>query len=235
VRLVVGCGGSPGLARSAVLADVAALRGIGERIVLVHGGGEEARPAIVTELQQLGSRAVGLSGVDGGLVRARRRPPLALVAEGRAAEARHDTEARIVDVRPALLELLLEGGFLPALSPPALDPAVGPVDVDADLLASAVAGAVRADRLVLLSEAPGLLRDPADPASVVRRIDGDLDEHAWLADSDMATKLLAAREALEAGVPQVHVAGEGAAPVRRALVGSGTTISASPETARAAG
>jgi [amino group carrier protein]-L-2-aminoadipate 6-kinase len=234
MRLVVAYGGSPGFARSAVLADVAALAGIGERIVLVHGG-EDARSAIVAELQQLESRAVGLSGLDGGLVRARRRPPLALVGARHAFSGHHELEGRIVDVRPALLELLLDGGFLPVLSPPALDRSVGPVDVDVDRLAAAVAGAVRADRLVLLSAAPGVLRDPPDAATVVRRIDGDLDEHLRRAGGDLRAKLLAAREALDAGVPGVVVAGEGAAPVRRALAGGGTAIVRRPEKARAAG
>jgi [amino group carrier protein]-L-2-aminoadipate 6-kinase len=235
VRLVVRCAGSPGLARSAVLADVAALAGIGERVVLVHGGGEDVRPPVVAELQQLGVRAVGLSGVDGGLVRARRRPPLALVAEGRRGSVPAEPVARIVGVRPKLLELLLEGGFLPVVSSPALDPATGPVDVDVDRLAAAVAGALPADRLVLLSDAPGVLRDPADAATLVRRIDGDLDEHVRLARGDAAASLLAAREALDAGVPQVLVAGVGPAPVRRALAGAGTTIARARETARAAG
>jgi [amino group carrier protein]-L-2-aminoadipate 6-kinase len=235
VRLVVRCGGAPGLARSAVLADVAALAGIGERIVLVHGGGEEVRPAIVTELQQLGPRAVGLSGLDGGLVEARRRPALALVDASRATPVRDQTEGRIVDVRPALLELLLDGGFLPVLSTRALDRTAAPVDVDPDRLAAAVAGAMRADRLVLLSAAPGILRDPSDPATVVRRIDADLDEQVRLAGGGMRAQLLAAREALDAGVPQVLVAGEGAAPVRRALAGGGTAIARLHEAARAAG
>jgi [amino group carrier protein]-L-2-aminoadipate 6-kinase len=234
VRLVVRCGGSPGLARSAVLADVAALAGIGERIVLVHGAEEAVWPEIVTELQQLGSRAVGLGGVDGGLVTARRRPPLALVAAGRAG-SRDEAGGRIVDVRPALLELLLDGGFLPVLSPRALDRTAGPVDVDADRFAAAVAGALRADRLVLLSSAPGLLRDPSDPATVVRRIESELEEHVRLAGGGMAARLLAAQEALDAGAQQVLVVEEGAAPVRRALAGGGTAIVRRHERARAAG
>lgn len=189
----------------------------------------------MTELRQLGACAVGLTGLDGELVHARRRPALEVVGEPRPAARRRRPGARIVDVRPRLLELLLDTGFLPVLSPLALDPIVGPVAVETDRLAAAVAGALRADRLVLLSAAPGVPRDPADAATLVRRIGGDLEERARLATGETSARLVAAREALDAGVPQVVVAGEGPAPVRRALAGAGTTIERSPASTRAAG
>jgi acetylglutamate/LysW-gamma-L-alpha-aminoadipate kinase len=120
-------------------------------------------------------------------------------------------------------------GYVPVISPPAIDENDQPVNVDADRAAAALAAALGADQLLLLSGAPGVLADPGDPASVQTTVQispaGAPDPSAT---GGMALKLIAAREALTCGVATVRIAdGRTPEPVRRALAGEGTTVSIS--------
>jgi acetylglutamate/LysW-gamma-L-alpha-aminoadipate kinase len=139
---------------------------------------------------------------------------------------RDDLTGRVVSVNADLLRLLLGAGYVPVLSPPVIDPDVGPLNIDGDRLASAVAVAMAATHLVILSNVPGLLRDPADPASLVPRLSlQSFAEHVELAEGRMRVKLVAAQEALTRGVRRV-VLGDGrlASPIEAALAGQGTTL-----------
>ncbi len=124
-----------------------------------------------------------------------------------------------------LLGCLLEGGFVPVVSPPVLAEDGAPVNADADRAAAAVAGALRAGTLLLLTGAPGVLADPADPRSVLAQCLVPRQGPPPLRDGGIGVKLLAARDALTAGVPTVLIAhGGGPEPVRRALSGAATTV-----------
>ncbi|MDQ7030798.1 MAG: [LysW]-aminoadipate kinase, partial [Ardenticatenia bacterium] len=113
------------------------------------------------------------------------------------------------------------------LCPPAISTDHEIINVDGDRAASAVAAALGADTLVLLTGAPGLLRRPDDPASVIPRLHRQEIEDAieQYARGRMRLKLVAAREALNGGVSRVIIGPSAAeAPVRAALNGRGTTI-----------
>jgi acetylglutamate/LysW-gamma-L-alpha-aminoadipate kinase len=105
-----------------------------------------------------------------------------------------------------------------------------PLNVDADRLAAAVAAALGARRLVLLTAAPGVLRDVADERSLLRRCQlPDESLMASAASGGMHRKLIAAAEALLGGVPEVHIAdGRGPEPVSAALRGAGTQCLLNP-------
>ncbi|QFZ21159.1 [LysW]-aminoadipate kinase [Saccharothrix syringae] len=184
------------------------------------------KPPLVVELLRLGVRAVGLSGVDGGLVTARRTPPARVVLDGEPRVVRDDLSGRITSVDPHLVRTLLAGGYTPVVSPPALDPEVGPLNVDADRFAARLAVALDADWLIVLSNVPGLLRDPDDPSSLVAEVPcDDLTAHLELAGGRMKVKLRSAGEARLAGVPHVVLAdGRGPSPVLAARAGTGTTF-----------
>ncbi|CAL9628363.1 [LysW]-aminoadipate kinase [Streptomyces sp. enrichment culture] len=188
----------------------------------------KVKPALVAALARHGARPVGLTGMDAALVRAERSAAHRAVLDGRTVVVRDDHSGRIRGTDAALLLTLLEAGCLPVVSPPALG-AEGPVNVDADRLAAALAGALartRPVRLVLLTSAPGVLRDPADEGSLVRAVDlsdGPVAEAA--VRGGMTAKLQAARKALDAGTGTVVIAdGRVAAPVSAALDGAGTTV-----------
>ena len=107
--------------------------------------------------------AIGLSGVDAGLIRAHRRPPVK-VKEGTAEETVDYGYVGDIDgVDGGLLERLLGIGALPVVSPISADEAGTLLNINADTVASALAVALGAEKLILLGEAPGLLADPEGP------------------------------------------------------------------------
>lgn len=181
---------------------------------------------LVAQLQARGIPAVGLSGPDGGLLLGRPKGTLLAVEEGRTRVLRGDLSGILETVNVDLLKLLLGGGFIPVVSPPGVTPAGDLINVDADRAAAAVAGALGAELLVIFTNVPGLLRDPCDPDSLVAFIPRQkLDAHMDLAYGRMKRKLLAAREALEAGVQRVILADSRLDhPVAAALGGRGTVI-----------
>ncbi|MFC4909655.1 [LysW]-aminoadipate kinase [Actinomadura gamaensis] len=185
-----------------------------------------AKPRLLRALAAHDVPAVGLTGLDGGLLRARRKTAQRAVRDGRTVIVRDDHSGRVTGVRPELLRTLLGAGFVPVLSPPATGEDGAPVNVDADRAAAAVAVALGAARLVLLTSAPGVLRDASDDASLLARCalprEGPV-PHA--ASGGMHRKLIAAREALLGGVPRVSVSdGRLPRPVTAALGGAGTTL-----------
>ncbi len=184
---------------------------------------------IVERLQGLGVQALGLSGIDGRLLEARRKDVLRIVERGRKRVLRGDHSGTIEAVNAPLLRMLLEAGYMPVVTPPAISHEHVAVNVDGDRAAAQIAGALGAERLVILSNVPGLLRDLADPESLVPAIEASrLDDFMDLAKGRMKRKMIAVKEALAAGVREV-VLGDARidTPVQAALSGKGTVISAS--------
>ena len=183
---------------------------------------------IVESLQRRGVDALGLSGLDGRLLMAKRKRAIRVVENGRTRILRDDYTGTIESVNGELLQLMIERGFLPVVSPPALSQEGEMVNVDGDRAAAAVAGALGADELVLLTGAPGLLRDAQDPETRIEHLPRQELSTAgrqW-AQGRMRIKLKAADEALAAGVGRVVIAGSNRSrPLSQALSGEGTVIS----------
>ncbi|MFI7013130.1 [LysW]-aminoadipate kinase [Streptomyces sp. NPDC050164] len=195
-----------------------------EVVVLALAGA--VKPALVAELSRHKVPAVGLTGMDGHMLRARRKSAVRAVVDGRTVLIRDNHSGRITTVHTELPETLLRAGYVPVVSPPAIDEHDQPVNVDADRAAAALAAALGADQLLLLTGAPGVLADPDDPTSVqsTHQISptGPPDRSAT---GGMALKLIAAREALTGGVATVRIAdGRTPEPVSRALAGAGTAV-----------
>jgi [amino group carrier protein]-L-2-aminoadipate 6-kinase len=182
---------------------------------------------LVAALARLGVRAVGLSGVDGGLLLARRKEGMRAVVDGHVVRVTDDWSGAIERVHVDLLRSLLAQGIVPVVGPPAITERGEVVNVDADRVAAEVAVALRAEALVLLTNVPGLLRERADPTSIVRTVGRlEIDAVLPLAEGRMRKKVLAAASAIAAGVPRVIIgASQGEAPVTRALAGEGTVFS----------
>lgn len=186
----------------------------------------QINPWLVAQLNAGGVRALGLSGADGALLVARRKREVKAVEKGKVRVVRDNLTGKIERVNGELLLQLLAAGYVPVISPPALDAQGGLLNVDADRAAAAVAVAVGASRLVILSNIPGLLRDPSDPSSLIERLPrGGFEEGFAYAQGRMKLKLIAAREALEGGVEEVVLAdGRGESPLSAALAGGGTRL-----------
>ena len=186
---------------------------------------------IVAHLRRKSIRAVGLSGMDGGLVSGVRKQALRASQYGQVSIIRDDYSARIAAVDPALVNCLVGNGFVPVISPPAFDAAEGPVNVDADRLAASIAAALLPSRLFLLTDVPGLLRDRADPSSLVRQVTAaDIEDALQLAEGRMKLKVLAAHEAARRGVAPVVIAdSRRPRPVLSAIAAPGTVFSGSAD------
>ena len=182
---------------------------------------------IVERFQRRGVNAVGLSGLDGRLWEGRRKETLRVVdPDGRRRVLRDDYTGRVERVNTALLHSLLDAGYLPVLTPPAISYGGEAINVDGDRAAAATAVALGTDTLVILSNVPGLLERHPDESTLVRQIPAaDLAGFMDMAQKRMKKKLMGAREALAGGVKRVIFAdGRVRQPVQQALKGEGTTI-----------
>jgi len=182
--------------------------------------------AIVARLQALGAPAVGLSGVDGGLILGRRKEAVRAVDNGRVLLVRDDHSGTVEQVNAGLIRTLFDAGYVPVISPPGVTPRGELINADADRIAAMVAVSMHAETLVLFTNVPGLLREPSDPASLIPEVPRDQLAHFMnFAYGRMKKKLIAAKEALEGGVARVVIASSQASdPVERALEGMGTVI-----------
>lgn len=181
---------------------------------------------LVRRLNVLGCKAVGLSGIDSGILRARRKDTLRVVENGRKLLLRGDHSGTITSVDGDFLQTILQAGRRPVLTLPALADDGTAVNVDGDRAAAAVASALGASQLIILSNVPGLLRDPNDSTTLVRHVTRNkLAEASQFAVGRFGRKMVAVGEALDGGVAQVVLAtASGTRPLESARAGHGTVI-----------
>lgn len=193
----------------------------------------EINTGLVASLQQRGMNALGLSGVDGRLIVARRKEAVrSVLPDGRVQVLRDDYTGQIESVNGELLRQLLTAGYVPVIAPLALGHSGERLNVDGDRVSAAIAAELRAGVLAIVTDVPGLLTDPRDPGTLIPAIPAVLlDEYTGYARGRMRKKLLGAAEALRGGVGRVCI---GNAPLPDLLSGAGTTISDSPDQAVAA-
>jgi acetylglutamate kinase len=165
---------------------------------------------ILSALRAHGIHAVGVSGIDGNVVLARRRAKKSVVNRetGKRETIDFGNVGDVVDVDPRLLTTLLDAGYLPVVSPLAADDAGKVYNVNADAIASAIAIEIGAEKLILLSDVPGVLADPSDPESRLSRLSAA--EARKLAKSaavtgGMVAKLDEISRVAESGVRAVHI------------------------------
>jgi len=245
-----------GLQADPVLADLASVAGEGHRVVLVHGGGPAidaalkergiverriegmrmtgrasldvvefvlcatVNKALVRALQALGLAAVGVSGEDGPTLIARQSPPQGGESLGFVGE--------IEEVDAVLVESLLEHRFVPVVAPlgVARDGSTA-YNINGDTAAGALAGALRVDAFVAITDVAKIRRHLEDPASAIDVLTaGEATEWRALGSlaGGMIPKVDAALEALRRGAKRAIVAGAGPGAIRNALSGAGTEL-----------
>ena len=178
-----------------VMRDMVLMSLIGVKVVLVHGGGPEIsamlkrvgkqssfvdglrvtdeetseivqmvlagkiNKSLVGKLEMLGGKAMGLCGMDGGLI------------EACQVDERLGYVGEVGKVNPQPVLDLLEKGYIPVISTIGYDASGHVYNINADTAAAAIAAALHAESLISMTDTIGLLRDPKDPSSLIRRID----------------------------------------------------------------
>jgi len=221
--------------KMSVIQDIAMMKRIGMKPVVVHGGGNaitqlldrlgkktqfvdglrvtDAETAQVAEmvlsgtiskelvqcLQAQGINSVGINGKDGDTLIARKKltngKDLGYVGE-------------VVQVNTTLLNALMSNDFVPVVAPVGTDSASNTYNINADYAASAIAGALHAQKLVFLTDVEGILRDKDDPDSIFRRLTLSETE-AYISDGTisggMIPKAQCCMEGIRQGVQSVHI------------------------------
>ncbi len=217
-----------------VIQDVTLLKLVGFKPIIVHGGGKEiskwvglsgkesqfvnglrvtdaetmeiaemvlgkVSKDLVRMVEELGVKAVGISGKDGNLLKVNKK-----YADGQDI----GYVGEVCGVDPKILYDLLDCDYLPIVAPIGMDENYDTYNINADEAASAIAKAVKADKLVYLTDIAGLYRDINDPDSFIRRITiaeaEDLIDQGVIGGG-MLPKLTNCTEAVRGGVHRVHI------------------------------
>ncbi len=222
--------------RRSTAEDIVLMKYVGMNPVLVHGGGPEINrrlkqldvpsrfvnglrvtdeetigvvemvlagtinKEIVALINQAGGSAVGISGKDGNLIHAKKYEPADGTDLGFVGE--------IVGVHYKIISVLCDAGMIPVIAPLATDANGGTWNVNADTAAGEIAAAVAAEKLVLLTDTPGILRDPKDPKSLFAQLCHreivELTDEGVIAGG-MIPKVEACLKALDYGVAKAHI------------------------------
>ena len=212
--------------------DIALLRAVGMKPVVVHGGGPQisammerlgkkpefvdglritdaetieiasmvllgnVNPQIVNAINSYGAHAVGISGQDAALLRVRQRDPrLGFVGD-------------IASVDTTVIHSVLNDGAVPVIATIGSDGHGQAYNVNADTAAAAIAGALGAQKVIFLTDVPGILRDRSDVQSLVAQATRDeIAEmiRTGIIDGGMIPKVESCLHALDAGVPDAHI------------------------------
>jgi len=196
---------------------------------------------ILAALRRHGVLPVGVSGIDGDLIHAVRRPIKTMTdpATGESQEVDFGHVGDITEVNTRLLRKLLDEGYTPVLASLGSDRSGAVFNINADTVAARMATDLKAEKLILLTSAPGLLADPNDPDSLISHISARRGEEmlqTGAIQGGMVPKLTTLIESVRAGVPRAHIL-DGKSPHSLLLElftkdGSGTMVTTREEEKR---
>ena len=164
--------------------------------------------SIVSEINQAGGSAVGLSGKDADLLKAHKKTTVKKDIEGKEEACDLGFVGEIDTVNSELIDYLLDKGYIPVISPVAIGPNGESFNVNADIVAGKVAAALKAEKLVLLTDVEGLYANYEDKSTLISRLKVDevdsLVEKGVIAGG-MLPKIFCCVDALEGGVERTHI------------------------------
>lgn len=217
-----------------VMQDIVLMKFVGMKPIVVHGGGPEinqmlkrldirsefvnglrvtdnktmeivemvlggkVNKEIVSGLNASGGCAVGISGKDGHLIEAEPIDP----------SGQMGFVGQITQINPGIIETMIDNGYIPVIAPIGIGAEQETYNINADLVASAIAVAINADKLVLLTDVPGLLQDPDDPDSLISIL-AISEVEALVSDGTIAggmiPKVGCCVESVKGGVGHTHI------------------------------
>ena len=165
---------------------------------------------ILSALRTQGVAAVGLSGVDGDVIHAVRRRPVEVrdSESGVVSMVDYGHVGDVTEVRPHLLSLLMDNGYVPVISSLASDEEGNVLNINADTVSSVLARALGAYKLISLTTVPGVLTDPSDPSTMLPYLSPDEAREAvasGVVRGGMKPKVMSLVEAVEGGVERAHI------------------------------
>ncbi len=235
--VVVKYGGSAMLdekLEESVIKDVALLKLVGMKPIIVHGGGKEisswlgkigkeakfyngfrvtdketmevaemvlgsVNKKLVAMLEKVGVKAVGISGKDGGLLRVDKKTingeDIGFVGD-------------IKEVNPEILNTLMENDFIPIVSPVGIGDDFATYNINADDAASAIAKALKVEKLAFLTDTEGVYEDPEDTSSIISILTTERAKQLMaegIISGGMIPKINSCMEAVNEGVSRVHI------------------------------
>lgn len=167
-----------------------------EIVAMVLGG--KVNKEIVAGINASGGKAIGISGQDGQLI----------MAGPTEDSHRLGFVGQVQEVNPGVIETIIENGYIPVIAPIGMDDRGNSYNINADLVAAAIAVAMKADKLVLLTDVPGLLRDPRDPESLISVLKtSEVDNYLQqgVISGGMTPKVQCCVEAVTGGVGRTHI------------------------------
>jgi len=165
---------------------------------------------ILSALRRAGADTVGLSGVDGDIIQARRREIQKVLNQetGEVEMVDFGHVGDIVNINARLIRLLLDNGYVPVLSSLGADEQGNIYNINADTIAAEIAAHLQAEKLILLTDIDGILRDRDDPASRISRLTVD-EAEALVKDktvsAGMLPKIAAIARLIRRGVRSAHI------------------------------
>ena len=180
----------------------------------------------VAAFQSAGINAVGLSGADGRIWQGNRKQHLIAIGNNKQKLISNTFTGKVTRVNVDLINILLKSKYLPVITQPAITRNGELINTDNDRNLAVMAGALKVKTLVVLFEAPGLLKDPSDPSTLISKINKkELKKIMVHAQGTMKKKVLGAIEAFENGVAAIYWGDARIKnPVSSALAGKGTII-----------
>ncbi|MGZ7070333.1 MAG: acetylglutamate kinase [Methanobacterium sp.] len=165
---------------------------------------------IVSNICLHGGKGIGLSGKDNRLIEALKKAPHVIVNSETGEETMVDLGlvGEIKTINPDVIDVLTRENYIPIISPIGVDNKAESLNLNADTVAGAMASKIDAEKLIILTDVPGILEDPEDPDSLLRKIRhdeiGDLIKNGTIKEG-MLPKTLTCVKAIEDGVSSAHI------------------------------
>ncbi|MEO5360786.1 MAG: acetylglutamate kinase [Nitrospirota bacterium] len=158
---------------------------------------------IVQLINRSGGNAVGITGKDGGLIMARKKLLRSNLSGSGAVDI--GLVGEVTGINPSIIHALSTQGFIPVIAPIGVSKEGDTLNINADFAASAIAGALKAEKLILLTDTSGILNKDGKTISTIRKMDSVSYTTDGTISGGMLPKINSCIEALDAGVGKIHI------------------------------
>lgn len=165
---------------------------------------------IVSQINLHGGKGIGISGKDSELIRAKKRP-LQVFTDSDTGESQKvdlGLVGEVVSVNHGILDMFTENDYIPVIAPIGMADNGSTLNINADTAAGEIGQSIKAEKLIILTDVPGVLRDPDDPSTLIQRI--RVDEVPQLIEDGiisggMIPKIETCVDAVKGGVKSAHI------------------------------